>query len=68
MSAHKGRPTVAPVSRAIACSTFALTELSAKIAFTSSSRIVRTSSAVSPADGCPLVDSDGITAPITSIP
>ena len=52
-SAHSGRPTFAPASRAIACSTFGLTELSANTAGTplgagSSS----TSSAVSPADGC----------------
>ena len=52
VSAHSGRPTRAPVSRAIASSTSGLTELSAKIAFTRSRRIVSTSAAVSPADGC----------------
>ena len=51
MSAHSGLPTVAPASRAIASSTFGLTELSAKIAFTPASRIVFASAAVSPAEG-----------------
>ena len=68
MSAHSGRPTRAPASRAIAASTFGLTELSAKTALTRSRRIVAISSAVSPADGCATVERAGMTAPTTRSP
>ena len=68
VSAHSAAPTFAPVSRAIAASTFGFTELSAKIAFTPAVRIVSISSAVSPAEGCPSVESDGMTVPMTSMP
>ena len=67
-SAYSGGDTFAPASRAIARSTSALTELSANTAGTCSRRIVRTSSAVSPADACPRVERDGITVAITSRP
>jgi hypothetical protein len=59
---------LAPVSAAIAASTFGWTELSAKIAFTPACRIVSISAAVSPADGCAAVESDGMTVPMTSRP
>ena len=68
VSAHSGAPTVAPVSRAIASSTFGSTELSANTALTPVARIVAIRSATSPADGWPSVDCEGITVPITSSP
>ena len=67
-SAHSALPTVAPDSSAIACSTLLLTELSANTTFTPSCSIVSTSSARSPADACPWVESDGMTVPMTSSP
>ncbi len=60
-----GGRRAAPVSCAIASSTLALTERSAKIARTRSRRIVSTSFARSPADACACVESDGITVPTT---
>ena len=52
----------------MSCSSFGLTALSAKIALTCSRSIVAISSSTSPAEACAWVESDGMTAPITSIP
>ena len=61
-------PEPAPDSRDTARSSFGLSELSGKIALTPAVRICSTSRAVSPDDGCAAVDSEGISAPITSMP
>jgi hypothetical protein len=59
---------LAPASREIACSSFSGMAASGKIVSTPSERIWSTSSCTSRADACAWVDSDGMTAPITSTP
>ena len=64
-SAYRDVTMLAPASRATLRSRAALTERSEKMARTCARRIVRTSAAVSPADACPCVESDGMTVPMT---
>ena len=52
----------------MASSSFALTALSGKIASTPSARICSTRRWTSPAEAWAWVESDGITAPTTSMP
>jgi type IV secretory pathway TrbL component len=67
-SVHSGRPTLAPVSAAIARSTRGSTPLSANTARTWSRRIAPTRRATSAAEGDPAVEREGITAPTTRSP